>query len=60
MALVFLKTLKKEEGNKNYGQCLPPLEKIHIHFSNDQETYSASIKPNENRVSIVVCPPDNN
>ncbi len=61
MALVFLETLKKEkEGNKNYGQRLPPLEKICIHFSNDQETYSASVKPNENRVSIVVCPPDNN
>ena len=60
MALVFLKTLKKEKGNKNYEQHLPSLEKIHIHFSNDQETYSASIKPNENRVSIVICPLDDN
>jgi hypothetical protein len=61
IALAFVEILKKEkEGNKNYGQRLPPLEKICIHFSNDQETYFASVKPNENRVSIVVCPPENN
>src|SRR6266542_7127079 len=61
MALVFLETLKKEkEGNKNYGQRLPPLSRISSFFSNDQEKNSASVKPNENRVSIVVCPPDNN
>ena len=61
MAIVFIETLKKEkEGNNNYGQRLPPLEKICIHFSNDQETYFASIKPNENRVNIVICPSDDN
>ena len=60
MALVFIETLKKEkEGNKNYGQLLPPLQKISMHFSNSQEECSPSIKPNEKRVSIVVCPPDN-
>ncbi|CAI2191241.1 7858_t:CDS:2, partial [Funneliformis geosporum] len=48
----FLETLKKEkEGNKNYGQRLPSLTRIRTHFSNDQETYFASIKPDENRVS---------
>ena len=57
MTLVFIETLKKEkEGNKNYGQRLHPLEKICIHFNNDQETYPDSIKPKENGVSIVVCP----
>lgn len=57
MTLVFLKTLKKEkEGNKNYGQRLSLLIRIRTHFSNDQETYFTSIKPNENRVSIIVCP----
>src|SRR6266496_3053953 len=34
MALVFLETLKKEkEGNKNYGQRLPPLSRISSFFS---------------------------
>ena|ERR1043165_5106776 len=60
MAIVFIETLKKEkEGSNNYGQRLPPLEKICMHFSNDKEKNPVSVKPNENRVSIVVCPPDN-
>jgi len=60
IALGLIEPLKKEkEGNKNYGQRLHPLDKICIHFNNDQETYPGSIKPKENRVSIVVCPPEN-
>uniref|UniRef100_U9UJ03 Crinkler effector protein N-terminal domain-containing protein n=1 Tax=Rhizophagus irregularis (strain DAOM 181602 / DAOM 197198 / MUCL 43194) TaxID=747089 RepID=U9UJ03_RHIID len=60
IALGFSEILKKkkEEGDKNYGQRLPPLKNICIHFNNDQETYPDSIKPKENRVSIVVCPPE--
>jgi hypothetical protein len=59
IALAFIEALKKEkEGNKNYGQRLPPLEKIRIHFSNDQGKNPISVKPNEGSVSIIVCPPD--
>jgi hypothetical protein len=59
IALAFSEILKKKkEGDKNYGQRLPPLEKIRIHFSNDQETYFVSSKPNEGSVNIVVCPPE--
>ncbi|CAG8700642.1 6755_t:CDS:2, partial [Funneliformis mosseae] len=55
IALGLIEPLKKEKaGNKNYGQRLHLLEKICIHFNNDQETYPDSIKPNEKRVSIVI------
>ncbi|CAB5372361.1 unnamed protein product [Rhizophagus irregularis] len=49
IALGFSEILKKkkEEGDKNYGQRLPPLENIRMHFSNDQETNSISSKPNK-------------
>ncbi|CAB4430421.1 unnamed protein product [Rhizophagus irregularis] len=58
IALAFVEILKKEkEGNKNYGQRLPPLEKISMHFSNYPKEFSVSVKPNEHRVSIIVCPP---
>ena len=60
IALGLIEPLKKEkEGNKNYGQRLPPLSRISLFFSNDQENNPVSVKPNENRVSIVVCPPEN-
>ncbi|GBC33038.1 uncharacterized protein OCT59_007276 [Rhizophagus irregularis] len=60
IALGFSEILKKkkEEGDKNYGQRLPPLKNIRMHFSNDQETNSISSKPNKGSVSIVVCPPE--
>jgi hypothetical protein len=55
-ALAFIEALKKEEeGNKNYGQRLPPLEKICMHFSNDQVKNPIRVKPNEGSVSIIVC-----
>jgi len=61
MALFFLETLKKEkESNKNYEQYLPLLLRISSFFSNDQEKNFTRVKSNENRVSIVICPPDNN
>jgi hypothetical protein len=38
------------------GYALSPLTKNSSHFSNNQEKYFANDKPNENSVSIVVCP----
>jgi len=59
IALGFIEALKNEkEGNKNYGQRLPPLEKIRMHFSNDQGKNLISVKQKAGSVSIIVCPPD--
>ena len=57
MALVFIETLKKEkEGNKNYGQCLPPLEKISMHFSNYQKNFPLALSQMKIELASLYAP----